>query len=364
MDTTLQLIRAKSNDGVPESRGPFLTILQWLRRVWTFSVGVPETKAVARDLCHRITLDAKGVPRRLLQSSISLQLEHLIGQSFSGFAWRQLGTVVEVWYWIGSPRDMPEGGILPCPEPLLREDLTCGLHLIQCIVGYEAVCIRNGGLTHRTRWFKEIPSEAHWQQFVRDSGFDPEQHRLPRPQSMALRRRPSNHWVLFSTALKPIGLGQRMAWAMVALTGAVLIGLATYHAKLVFFTTSLENEYVTLAAQSATTLKLQQHIDALRLPIATVLLARPQASQAKLMAALARAGLFDESKKVNLQDWEYRNEQIRIQFSVPSDGFELGKFLESIEQLRLFKNIRLLPGTPPQSVGLQAELLTPLRGTP
>jgi hypothetical protein len=49
---------------------------------------------------------------------------------------------------------------------------------------------------------------------------------------------------------------------------------------------------------------------------------------------------------------------------VPAEGFELGKFLETIEELSMFKNVRLLSGTPPQSVGLQAELLTPMGSTP
>ena len=138
--------------------------------------------------------------------------------------------------------------------------------------------------------------------------------------------------------------------------GALFFALLTYNVKLVVHANNLRQEYAVLAQQAASTLKLQREIEALQQPIQTIVQTQPKVLQIKLMAQLAQAGLFDEATKVNLQEWEYRNDRIRMQFSVPPDGFELGSFLESIERLGLFKNVRLLSGTPPQSVALQAEL--------
>ena len=239
-----------------------------------------------------------------------------------------------------------------------------GLHLIQCAAGFEAVSIKDRGVTHRTRWFAALPAAAAWQQFVRDAGADPDQHPLPVAKTVALLGQPAKGWVLFAAAAKPLSSQQLVVWSAVALVGAALFGLLSYNLKLVVNTQALKAEYANLAKQSATTLTLQREIEALQQPIAAIVQVQPQVLQIKLMAALADAGLFDESTKVNLQEWEYRNGRIRIQFSVPAEGFELGKFLESFEKLGLFKNVRLLSGTPPQSVGLQAELLTPVRSVP
>lgn len=239
-----------------------------------------------------------------------------------------------------------------------------GLHLIKCAAGFEAVSIKHGGVTHRSRWFAASPAESAWQQFVRDAGGDPDQHPLPSVKSIDLLARPAKGWALFSAGIKPISTQQWAIWGAVTLAGAALFGLLSYNIKLIVNTDALKKEHATLAEQSAATLKLQREIETLQKPAAAIVQVQPQVLQTKLMASLAGAGLFDETTKVNLQDWEYRNGRIRIQFSVPAEGFELGKFLEAVERLGLFKNVRLLSGTPPQSVGLQAELLVPVRSGP
>ena len=350
---------------IPKSPTRPSSTLSWFRRVWAFCIGAPTVVVLSRGKCHRLTLDVKGVPRRMVQSSIGLQLGHLTGQPVGGFAWRLAGAQAEVWYWFDEPSlELPAAEVLPCPEPLLRAAMPVGLHLIQCAAGFEAVSIKDGGVTHRTRWFAALPLEPAWQQFVRDAGADPDQHPLPVANVVALQSQPQKGWVLVSTVAKPLSPQQWAVWGAVAVAGAMLFGLLSYSLKLVVNSQALKKEYAILAEQSAATLKLQREIEILQQPITAIVQVQPRVLQTRLMAALADAGVFDESKKVHLQEWEYRNGRVRIQFSVPTEGFELGKFLESIEKLGLFKNVRLLQGTPPQSVGLQAELLTPLRSVP
>ncbi len=338
--------------------------MSWPSRAWALCTGVPRIIVLPRGKCHRLTLDLKGVPRRMLQSSIGLQLGHLTGQPVVGFAWRLAGTQAEVWYWSDVPLASQAVDVMPCPEPLLRSEMPVGLHLVQCAAGFEAVSIKDGGVTHRTRWFAGLPAEVAWQQFVRDAGADPDQHPLPAAKAMALQSQPAKGWVLFSADIKPISTQQWAIWGGVALVGATLFGLLSYNIKLIVNTHALKKEYATLSEQSAATLKLQSEIETLQKPAAAIVQVQPQVLQTKLMASLASAGLFDKATKVNLQEWEYRNGRIRIQFSVPAEGFELGKFLEAVERLGLFKNVRLLSGTPPQSVGLQAELVVPVRSSP
>ena len=350
---------------IPKSPTRPSSTLSWFRRVWAFCIGAPTVVVLSRGKCHRLTLDVKGVPRRMVQSSIGLQLGHLTGQPVGGFAWRLAGAQAEVWYWFDEPSlESPAVDVLPCPEPLLRAEIPVGLHLIQCVAGFEAVSIKDGDVTHRTRWFAALPLEPAWQQFVRDAGADPDLYPLPTTKFVALQSRPHRGWALVSTVAKPLSPQQWAVWGAVALAGAALFGLLSYSLKLVVNSQALKKEYAILAEQSAATLKLQREIEILQQPITAIVQVQPRVLQTRLMAALADAGVFDESTKVHLQEWEYRNGRVRIQFSVPTEGFELGKFLESIEKLGLFKNVRLLQGTPPQSVGLQAELLTPLRSVP
>lgn len=338
--------------------------MSWPRRAWAFGIGAPTVVALSRGKCHRLTLDVKGVPRRMLQSSIALQLGHLTGLPVVGFAWRRVGAQAEVWYWPENPPAHPGDEVLPCPEPLLRAEMPTGLHLIKCAEGFEAISITQGGAIHRSRWFAALPSDAAWRQFVRDAGADPDQHPVPVAKLLPMLGQPAKGWTIFTTAVRVLSPQQWMAWCAVALAGAVLFGLLSYNVKLMVNTAGLEKEYTALAEQSAVTLKLQHEIESLQQPIAAIAQVQPQVLQTKLMARLAGAGLFDEASKVNLQEWEYRTGRVRLQFTVPAEGFELGQFLETIEKLGMFKNVRLLSGTPPQSVGLQAELVAPVGSAP
>ncbi len=332
-----------------------------MARVWAFCIGAPRLVAKPRAQCHRLTLDVKGIPKRMLQSSLHLQLGHLTGLPCFGFAWRLVGQQAEVWYWAEDPQAL-KGGELPCPEPLLRPRLTDGLHLIKCLDGFEAMSIK-AGATRKTRWFATQPTELNWMQFARDAGVDAASLNMPAFESVQLLEKPPKAWQLVSSSIQSVSVIRWAVWAMVTALGAIFFALLTYNIKLVLNVNDLRKDYDVLAQQAASTLKLQREIASLQQPIEQIAQSQPKVLQIKLMAQLAQAGLFDEATKVNLQEWEYRNDRIRVQFTVPADGFELGEFLESIERLKLFMNVRLLPGTPPQSVAFQAEL-APLRGAP
>lgn len=332
-----------------------------MARVWAFCIGAPRLVAKPRAQCHRLTLDVKGIPKRMLQSSLRLQLGHLTGLASFGFAWRLIGQQAEVWYWVEDPQAL-KGDELPCPEPLLRPRLPDGIHLIKCLDGFEAMSIK-AGATRKTRWFATQPTELNWLQFARDAGVDAAFLTVPTPETVQILKKPAKDWLLVSSSIQSVSVVKWAVWAIVTALGAIFFALLTYNIKLVLNVNDLRKDYEVLAQQAASTLKLQREIASLQQPIEAIAQSQPKVLQIRLMAQLAQAGLFDEATKVNLQEWEYRNGRIRVQFSVPAEGFELGRFLESIERLKLFKNVRLLPGTPPQSVALQAELAS-LRGAP
>ena len=329
--------------------------LDRVARAWAFFIGAPTLAVKPRAQCHRLSLDVKGIPRQMLQSSIRLQVGHITGLACFGFAWRLTGKQAEVWYWPEEPEAAKKTGVVPCPEPLLRAVMSDGLHLVTCLSGFEGMAVVSG-TTRTTRWFAAVPSDNTWRQFARDAGLDPTGITAPTPRPVELLAKPAKGWQLVSNSLQPISIRKWTVWAVATAGGAIFFALLAYNAKLLVHTNNLRQEYDSLAQQAASTLKLQREIEVLQQPIQAIAQSQPKVLQIKLMAQLAQAGLFDEASKVNLQEWEYRNGRIRMQFSVPAEGFELGGFLESVERLGLFKNVRLLSGTPPNSVAVQAEL--------
>lgn len=299
----------------------------------------------------------------MAESSIGLQLGHLTGLSTPAYAWRLHGTQAEVWYWSEEPpapdqlanAPLLQPGTLPCPEVLLRPALPDGLHLIHCRDGYEALSLAQGQI-QRTRWFAVLPEAAVWQRFVRDAGSDPDLHPLPAAQTLRLGDVPGRAWSIHTSLLRPL---TRQTWLLllaVTLVGAGFFALLSYSVKLSQRIDAVRQEHVALSRESALALTLQQQIESQRKQLAVVADMQPKVLQLRVMARLAAAGLFDEASKVSLQEWEYRNNRIRLQFAVPAEGFVLGKFLESIEKLGLLTDVRLLPGTPALTVALQAAL--------
>ena len=244
---------------------------------------------------------------------------------------------------------------MPCPEVLLRSVESDGLGLIRCKQGFEAIS-RKQGQTDRTRWFAVVPDQGQWQQFVRDAGFDPDQFPLPDVKTPVFMPMPESGWAIHTSLIKPLNRKTWVLLACVLVAGAVFFGMLSYTIKLAWDVSTLRQEWSELSEQSAQTLQIQREMEDLRRPLDKVANLQPKVLQLKLMAQLAEAGIFDESKKVSLQDWEYRNGRFRLQFVVPAEGFALGAFLESIEKLGMFANVRLLSGTPPNTVALQATL--------
>ena len=297
-------------------------------------------------------------------SSIGLQLGHLTGLSTPAYAWRLHGTQAEVWYWNeetqaqADPADAPpvlQPGTLPCPEMLLRPALPDGLNLIHCLDGFEAISLAQGRI-QRTRWFAAPPDPTVWQSFVRDAGSDPDLHPRPAAQTLGLGDLPDRTWSIHTSMLRPL---KRQTWATLAavtLVGAVFFALLSNSFKLSQRIDAVRQEHATLSREYALAVKLQQQIESQRKQLAVVADMQPKVLQLRAMARLAAAGLFDEATKISLQEWEYRNNRIRLQFAVPAEGFVLGEFLESIEKLGLLTDVRLLPATPALTVALQAAL--------
>ncbi len=343
---------AQINHTVPVQQSPRLSRVA---RAWAFCVGAPNLAAMPRAQCHRLSLEVKGIPKNMLQSSIRLQVGHITGLACFGFAWRLIGKQAEVWYWPEELKATKNAGVVPCPEPLLRGVLPDGLQLVACLSGFEGVSVVSGAI-RTTRWFAAVPPDVTWLQFARDAGLDPAGLTVPAPKAIQLLAKPAKGWQLVSNSLQPISIKKWTVWAVATAVGAIFFALLAYNTKLVVHTEKLRHEYDILAQQAASTLKLQREIATLQQPIQTIAQSQSKVLQTKLLAKLAQAGLFDEARHVNLQEWEYRNGRIRMQFSVPAEGFELGGFLESVESLGLFTNVRLLSGTPPNSVAFQAEL--------
>lgn len=325
-----------------------------LTRVVNWCLGRPPVVPVPRSVCQRLTLKLKGVPRRSAASSIGLQVAHLTGMASPAYAWRLDGDEAEVWYWAEHCAMSP--GTLPCPEMLLRPALPDGRSLIRCQVGFEAINLV-AGRVQRSRWFETLPDAQAWQQFARDAGVDPALHPRPAAQWVALGAAPPRAWSIHSSLLRPLSRKALLGLMALALAGAALFAAISYSVKLGLRIEAARQQHAALSAQYAAAIKLQREVEAQRRQIALIADVQPRVLQVRLMAGLAAAGLFDETTKVTLQEWEYRNGRVRLQFAVPPEGFVLGDFLASIEKLGLFEGVRLLPGAPPLSVALQANVV-------
>lgn len=309
---------------------------------------------VPRSVCQRLTLKLKGVPRRLASSSIGLQVAHLTGVANPAYAWRLDGDEAEVWYWAEHSAAGP--GTLPCPEMLLRPALPDGLRLIRCQAGFEAINLVAGRI-QRSRWFEVLPDAQAWQKFARDAGADPALHPCPAAQTVSLVAALPRAWRIHTSLLRPLTRQSLIGLMALALVGAALVAAISYSIKLSLHIGAARDQHAALSVQYAAAIKLQRQIEAQRQQMSLIADMQPRVMQVRLMAGLAAAGLFDEATKVTLQEWEYRNDRVRLQFAVPPEGFVLGDFLAAVEKLGLFDNVRLVPGTPPLSVALQANLV-------
>lgn len=325
-----------------------------LSRFLGFILGRQPLVVLSRACCHRILIDLTGVPRRLIASSLELQLLHLSGLTKFGYAWQQQGSKATVWYWEES--EAQSGiGVQLCPEMLLRPTMADGLYLVHCLSGVEAVYVSQT-FVHRTRWFESVPDTNAWQQFVRDTGNDPSQYPLPGVRQLVLSERPTRSWSLRSSLTQSLGRNDWALLLVVTLVGAALCLAIAYSIKLNFRLDTLRTEHSAYLLQNDRAVKLQRQLDTLQKQIAQIAVTQPKTLQTKVMAALAQSALFNETTLTSLQEWEYRDNRIRLQIAVPQDGFVLSQFLEKIEKLGMFTQLRLLPSTTALSVALQASL--------
>jgi len=331
------------------------------RRAADFVDWRPQVIQLPRLQCHWISLDLTGVSRRLLASSIRLQLQHLTGIASIGFVWKIEADQAEVWYWdeariaAGAGDKAGEAmsaGLAPYPETSFRLPLADGLHLLACVDGCEAVFI-DGGKLRKTRWFAQAPDSHGWVAFVRDAGRDPAAHPLPEIARPAMSKQVQPGWKLhtgFSNRLSPAFWGGAL---LLALLGVLLAAALSYQIKLVWTAAEARAEYRRLSKEHAELIALNRSIGDYTDFFATLANAKPQVSQLLLMRALVAAGVFGESTKISLLEWEYRNGRLRLLFAVPQEEFSLSMFLSALEGQAEFKDVRLMPDTPPQTVGVQ-----------
>lgn len=330
------------------------------RRMLEFADWRPQVVVIPRGQCHFIELDVSHVPRRYFASSLRLQLSQLTGLARTGYAWLVRKGEAQVWYWDEDglngivPADPDRtNGSKPLPEPLLRPPMTDGLHLVECIDGFEAVAIR-GAEVHRTRWFRNRPNVGDWASFVRDSGDNPADQALPAAERANLSPTLPRGWKLATHLLRQIPAHDWVAAALAAVAGVVLIAGLLYEFKLDGMVAADRAELDRLARDHATTIALQKQIATEANYLEALQKARPNVLQLELMKNLAESGLLGETAKVSLAEWEFRNDRLRILFAVSEDTFNLTQFLTRLESLSMLKEIKLMPDTPPRTVEIQA----------
>lgn len=323
----------------------------------------PPCLILPRSVVHWMKLELPGVPRRFVASSLSLRLRQILGDTPCGFAWTLRGNTAELWYWHEDDNAAfahllreHSADMAPWPEPLMRPPLADGLHLIQCRQGFEALYLQQRDI-RRTRWFAALPAPEIWAAFVRDSGQDPAQHPLPPPATLTLLNRPPRGWGLSTRLIRPIPPVLVAAAAGLALCGLLLIVGGSYSLKLANAIEYERNAYQSLASENAVAIDLQKQINQITTRLDGFAAIRPPVSQLRLMQSLVDAGLLGGESKVSLIEWEYRSQRLRLLFSVPAEGFDLGSFLAVLERQPMLKSVKLMPDTPAQTVGIQAQVV-------
>lgn len=315
-----------------------------------------------RALTHRLVLALPGVSPRQVGPAVGLQLARLSASTALGYSWRggQDGQV-EVWYWDEAPQSgLNLGGAAvlngqPCPESLLRATPPEGISLIRCGRGFEAVFCR-GDAVEKTRWFPVIPTDVEWAWFVQDTGLSPADCPLPAPLTLPALVQPASSWSFHTSLRKPLARAVQVGCLIAAVLGSVVCAVAVYDFKLSREVSRVEAELSGLSREAASALKLQRELDGIIARVGALSVVQPQVLQLQALARLAGSGLVSEASKVVLVEWEYRNDRVKMLFAVPPEKFVLSEFLTGIEKIGVFSDIRLLPGTPGSSVGLQAGL--------
>lgn len=354
---------------VTQRRAPLAWGAWCIEKVLSLSGWRQRILVVPRGDVHWMQLDVKGVPARFVASSLKLRLQQLLGDAHIGFAFRAKAGTAVLWYWresgdsrfaqlLASLEVRRNESVTPWPEPLLRMPIEAdGAHLFRCQEGVEAVWVEAGEV-RRTRWFSASPTQDAWVAFVRDAGGDPEA--CPQPPVLAPEQenRVPAGWRLstrLSPEISPLVWGASLA---IALAGLVLVIGCVYDVKLSRALAVEQRAYDELSKENAITIALQKEIDQKSLYLEKFAGLQSAQSQISLMAILANSGLLSEESGVSLSEWEFHNDRLRLLFSVPGEGFKLGRFLAVLEDLPVLDEIKLMPDTPRGTVGVQASLLS------
>ncbi|MDR1647325.1 MAG: hypothetical protein LBR88_04725 [Zoogloeaceae bacterium] len=332
----------------------------------------PAILPLSRSECHYLEIEMRGVAARALERAVNLQLLQLTGIARVGFVFRVRNGKVAIWYWDEAkltPEKTPgatiaqtRNGVAFWPETVLGQLPEQGLHLLQRSRGYEALAME-GGEIRRTRWFADLPDLQQWQDFARDAGHSAQIGSVPVPQPVALSRKVPKGWKLSSHFLAHVPLAALGGAILAAFLGAALLAMAVYQAKLERAIRAENMEIERISQENAVTFTLQKQIAARSAYLEQLRHIQPEVLQLELMQALAESGLVMEGEQqTSLLEWEYRNQQLRLLFAVPP-ALVLGDFLAHLETLPMLKEVRLLPDTPVQAVGIQATLL-PWRAVP
>jgi len=323
-----------------------------------------------RSHVHWIKLDVRGIPSRFILSALRLQLKQFLGEEDFGFAYRLQGDTATLWYW--SEANEGEfsrivagrtGEIAPWPEPLLRSPLKDGVHLLVSERGFEAVSVLAQDVV-RTRWYAVLPTAEAWASFIRDAGLDPDQSPLPAPRESKRLTHPPRGWKLSTSLNQPISYPVWAGAAMIAITGVLLAMGGSYSLKLENAIARERVMYEKLAKENATTIALQKQINQKLAYLNGFGGTRTPIPQLNLMKAVLDSGLVSEEAKISLAEWEYRNNRLRLLFSVPQEGFSLSAFLTVLERQPVLRDIKLMPDTPALTVGIQAAIVDPDRLVP
>ena len=146
-------------------------------------------------------------------------------------------------------------------------------------------------------------------------------------------------------------------WAIgggVLLIGMVLSSLLAYDIKQQTLLTEQQATLTQLKQEKSAIIDLQNQLRSYTTLFDTLLGTQPKFRQLQLMDALTETGLFAEGTKISLLEWEYRNDRLRLLFAVPKDDFRLELFLSTLENSGILQDIRLMPDTPPLTIGIQA----------
>ena len=320
---------------------------------------------VPRADVHRIVFDIRGVPARLLRSSLRLRLQQHLGAGQYGFCYQSDDGNAELWYWreLEGAQNLYQSAATrgaagePWPEPLLREPLRDGVHIVACVRGYEGVVVR-AQRTVQTRWFPEFPDIREWSAFVRDAGGAPGDFSPPPALDVRQISRAPRGWRLCSSLIRPVSGAILAALGVVSIAGALVVIAVAYGLKLDRLINAETAAYEKLTKDHAETIALQKEIDSREAFLSRFRGVRPRNTQLELMNSLQESGVLGEGDKVSLAEWEYRDGRLRLQFAVSVGDFALGQFLATVEKLPAFGEIRLIPDTPQGTIGIQASIVT------